>query len=162
MSTCEYCGKTIVFGGVRDNDAHFCNQECRKKAVAQILSREIPENVVDQQVTEIHQGLCPICNGSGPIDIHLSYRVYSVIFFTSWKTKQNICCRECAKKSQIGDAVYSFLLGWWGFPLGIIITPIQIVRNILAILKGPDQTWSSNQLRILVKASIASRLATAH
>lgn len=162
MSTCEYCGKTILFGGVRDNGAHFCNQQCRQKAVEQILSNEIPQKVVDQQATEIHKGLCPICNGSGPVDVHLSYRVYSVVFFTSWKTRQNICCRNCARKKQIGDLVFSFLLGWWGFPFGLIITPVQIVRNIFAILRGPDQTWSSNQLRVLVKASIATRLATAN
>ncbi len=112
MAKCAYCGTTIIFGGISDNDLRFCNQECHQKGYALILSRELPQDVVNQQVKEIHQGLCPKCQGKGPVDVHLSYQVYSLLLFTSWSSKPNICCRGCGIKRQIGGAIFSLLLGW--------------------------------------------------
>lgn len=30
MKTCAYCGRTIILGGVKDNDLIFCNKECHE------------------------------------------------------------------------------------------------------------------------------------
>ena len=158
MAKCAYCGTTILFGGVRDNDLRFCNQECQQKGHALVLSREIPQDIVYKQVNEIHQGLCPKCQGNGPVDVHTSYRIYSLLLFSSWRSIPNICCRSCGIKSQIGNGIFSFLFGWWGFPWGLLITPAQVVRNIAGILKGPDEISPSEKLENLVRITIAQQL----
>jgi hypothetical protein len=156
MAKCAYCGSLILFGGVREKDLRFCNAKCHQKGYALRISKEIPQDVVDKNVGEIHRGLCPKCQGSGPVDVHTSYRVYSLLLYTSWSSRPHICCRSCGMKSQIGDAVYSFLFGWWGFPWGFLVTPVQVVRNIVDAINAPDETRPSEKLRNIVRLSIAS------
>jgi len=162
MAKCAYCGTTILFGGVRDSNLRFCNEECHQNGHALVLSREIPQDLVYKQVKEIHQGLCPKCQGNGPIDVHTSYRIYSLLLFSSWRSIPNICCRSCGIKSQIGNCFFSVLFGWWGFPWGFIITPIQVVKNLAGILKGPDETRPSEKLENLMRAIIAQELIAKH
>ena len=158
MATCAYCGSSILFGGVRDSDLRFCNAKCHQNGYAIKISRKIPQDVVDKQVGEIHRGLCPKCQGNGPIDVHTSYRVYSFLFYTSWSSRPHVCCRSCGMKSQIGDAIFSFLFGWWGFPWGLLVTPVQVVRNIVNAMNSPDEMRPSEKLQNIVRQSIASNL----
>ena len=158
MAQCDYCGTTILFGGVRADNLRFCNQKCQQKGYALVISREIPQDVVDQQVKEIHHGLCPKCQGNGPIDVHTSYRIYSLLLFTSWSSIPNIYCRSCGIKSQVGNAIFSFLFGWWGFPWGIIITPVQVIRNVAEMFKKTDKMRPSDKLENLVRIGIATQL----
>jgi hypothetical protein len=58
------------------------------------------------------------------------------------------------------DAIFSFLFGWWGFPWGILVTPVQVVRNIVNLVKNPDEKKPSETLRNIVRQSIASNLLT--
>jgi hypothetical protein len=46
------------------------------------------------------------------------------------------------------------VLGWWGFPWGLILTPVQITRNIAGMCKGPDSSKPSDNLRKLVLVNI--------
>ena len=55
-------------------------------------------------------------------------------------------CRPCAVKIQAGNLVFSSLLGWWGFPHGPPITPVQVVRNLIAIVAPPDPSHPSPKL----------------
>ena len=156
MAKCAYCGSLIVFGGTRMNGMRFCNSKCQRNGYALVVSREIPKEVVESHAGEIHRGLCPKCQGSGPIDVHMSYRVYSLFVFSSWSTRQHICCRSCGVKKQIGDALFSFLFGWWGFPWGFIMTPVQVARNLVGAIKSPDETRPSEKLQNIVRLNIAS------
>ena len=161
MATCAYCRTTILFGGVRDKDLRFCNEECHQNGYPLVVAKEIPQAMVDQHAGEIHRGLCPKCNGRGPIDVHTSYRVYSLILYTSWSSRPNLCCRSCGVKTQLGDAFLSLLLGWWGFPWGFIMTPVQITRNIGGALTGPDEIRPSEKLQQLVRVILAKRFIEA-
>jgi hypothetical protein len=49
-------------------------------------------------------------------------------------------------------------LGWWGFPWGLIMTPVQIGKNIFGIVKSPDDSKPSEKLENLVRANIASQM----
>lgn len=160
MAQCAYCGTTIVFGGVRDGDLKFCNEKCHQNGYMLMLSREIPREIVDRQIMEVHQGLCPKCHGMGPVDVHTSYRIYSLVFMSSWSSIPTVCCRSCGRKSQIGYAVFSFLFGWWGFPWGVIMTPVQIARNIMGVFGGPDATRPSANLETIVRIAIAAEYRT--
>jgi hypothetical protein len=157
MAACGYCGTTILFGGVKDNDLRFCNNECHQKGQVLVVSRSVPKDIVDDQVRHIHRGHCPKCQGSGPIDVHTAHRIYSALVYTSWSSIPNVSCRSCGIKSQMGNTVFSLLLGWWGFPWGLIMTPVQIGRNIFGIIKGPDESKPSDKLENLVRVSIASQ-----
>ena len=158
MAKCDSCGTTILFGGVKDNDLRFCNEKCYHNGHALLLARQIPKNVVDEHAGNIHRGLCPKCKGRGPIDVHTSHRIYSLFVYSSWQSISHVCCRSCGKKKQIGDTIFCLILGWWGFPWGFIMTPVQIVKNIAGIMNGPNELKPSDKLENLVRINIASQM----
>lgn len=159
MTKCDYCGSTIVFGGKQNGQLRFCNDRCYQSGALIALSRQIPDNVVEQQVWKVHQGLCPHCSGPGPVDVHVSHRVWSALIVTSWKSQPRLSCRRCGVKSQLGDAAFSLVCGWWGFPWGLVFTPIQVGRNLAAVAKGPDPTKPSERLAKTVRLGLANQAA---
>src|SRR5215470_7741425 len=159
MSKCDYCGSTVIFGGRRDSNGRFCNQKCQARGALLAISRQLPETTVQQQVWKVHQGPCPKCNGAGPIDVHVSHKVWSAVVLTSWSSTPQISCRSCGMKSQMTASALSLVLGWWGFPWGLIFTPVQIGRNIYAIASPPESTKPSAQLEKIVRMSMASSVA---
>lgn len=36
MAKCGYCGTTILFGGKKDGDLRFCNDECHAKRISSL------------------------------------------------------------------------------------------------------------------------------
>jgi len=64
-------------------------------------------------------------------------------------------------KSQIGNAMFSFLFGWWGFPWGFIYTPVQVIRNITGMFRGSDEKRPSGELEKLVRIHIAAQVLAA-
>ncbi|MDH3346606.1 MAG: hypothetical protein OEM02_00700 [Desulfobulbaceae bacterium] len=158
MGTCDFCGTTILFGGVKDNDLRFCNDKCHQSGYPLVISRDIPDDIVNKNAEEVHKGACPKCQGPGPIDVHTSFKIYSLLLFTSYNSVPSICCRSCGIKSQVGNTVFSMLFGWWGFPYGILMTPVQIIKNVAGIIKGPDKTQPSEGLNNMVRLLIAEKM----
>jgi len=159
MAKCDYCGSTILFGGKQAGQQRFCNDRCLHSGALVTLSHQIPDSVVEQQVWSVHQGRCPRCNGPGPVDVHVSHRVWSALVLTSWRSQPRISCRSCGVRSQLGDGLFSLVCGWWGFPWGLLFTPIQITRNLVGIARGPDPASPSPQLTRNVRLSMAARSA---
>ena len=157
MAKCDYCGSTIIFGGKRDANGRFCNQKCQGRGGLLALSRQIPEAAVQQQVWKFHQGPCPKCSRSGPVDVYVTHKVWSALYLTSWSSTPQTSCRSCGMKSQLGGAFFSLVLGWWGFPWGLLVTPIQIGRNLLAIARPPEPSKPSAQLEKIVRMTMASQ-----
>jgi hypothetical protein len=89
----------------------------------------------------------------------MSYRVWSALVITNWNNTQQISCRGCAVKNQLGSILYCFLLGWWGFPWGFVMTPVQIFRNLGAAMSSTDPLRPSDKLQRLVRVNIANQLA---
>jgi hypothetical protein len=54
---------------------------------------------------------------------------------------------------------FSLALGWWGIPWGLLVTPVQIARNIGALMSRRDETGPTPQLEKLVKLSLAQSIA---
>jgi hypothetical protein len=156
MASCDYCGTTILFGGVSTRDQRYCNEDCHHAGYMLSIASQIPKDVLEKKVREMHQSACPHCDGPGPIDVHTSYVVYSFMVITSWKSRQKLCCRRCGVKSQIGGALISAVAGWWGFPWGIFLTPVQIIRNINGIFYPPKENYPSAELENIVKIQLAS------
>ena len=54
--------------------------------------------------------------------------------------------------------VTSGLFGWWGFPWGVIYTPIQLGKNLSGIFGGPDPEVPLEQLETLTRIELAVRV----
>jgi hypothetical protein len=106
-------------------------------------------------VSEVHMAACPVCFGRGPIDVHKTHKIWSLVLLTSWNSFFHVCCRSCGIKKQLGALVFSGLLGWWGFPWGLIMTPIQIARNLGAMMKKTDPYRPSEELQEAVRFDLA-------
>jgi hypothetical protein len=161
MTKCGYCGSTVVIGGVRSGDQRYCNTKCLQAAHLLSVAKLVPADVLEQQVEQVFRGNCPKCRSLGPIDVHRFYEVWSALVLTRWATSQQLSCRSCATKRQLGALVFSLFCGWWGFPWGLILTPVQITRNIIAMCAGPDTSRPSENLRKLIQVSLGKQIMAA-
>jgi hypothetical protein len=160
MTKCDYCSSTIIFGGKHDANGRFCNQKCQGRGALLAISRQIPESVVREQIWKIHQGPCPNCGGMGPVDVHVVHKVWSALLLTSWSSTPQVSCQSCGRKSQFTGIVFSLVLGWWGFPWGLLLTPIQIGRNLVGIGRSADASTPSPQLQKTVRMMLAAQAVT--
>lgn len=156
MQKCAYCGSTIIMGGVRSGPERFCNNKCAANGHVLRLAAAAPAQLVDRQLNELFHSNCPKCHGNGPLDVYKAHRVWSALVLTRWTTSSQVCCRSCASKSQLGAIAFCLLLGWWGFPWGLILTPTQIIRNIVGMF-GRDSSAPSEDLRRLVLVNLGAQ-----
>lgn len=158
MATCNTC-KQMIFGGKRWENQRFCSDRCLETAWRLRQAQALPSEAVATALQGIHQGPCPVCRSSGPNDVHTSYEVWSFFIISSWKRIPRISCRSCGLKRQLGGLFFSLLAGWWG-PVGFVLAPLQIVRNIVAMVRPPEPSKASPQLEehvrlILVEDALA-------
>lgn len=158
MANCSFCNSFILFGGKKDGNLRFCNDDCQQKGYLHAFAQTLPEDFIQQSVQELHQGQCPQCRGRGPVDVHTSHFVWSMLVLTSWKSKPKVCCRSCGIKGQLGNAFGSAIVGWWGLPHGLIMTPVQIVRNFIGILSPPPSHTPSPTLVNMVRLHLGAQL----
>lgn len=159
MKKCNACGRSILFGAVRQGDFVFCNKTCQARGLSAVAASSVPAELLQQFVDQVHQGACPQCGGQGPVDLHKYFTVWSMIVLTSWKEGRQVSCRRCAKKRQAGAFTSSLLLGWWGIPFGLVLTPVMLVRNVVAILSKRPDTGPSAELRSLIQLNLGQQLA---
>lgn len=143
MTSCYHCGRLILFGGVKEGNHRFCKPVCRQQSHVEQTLNQYPPEAVAQAVHEVHLGACPRCHGPGPIDAHAAHDVWSAIYLTRWTTRATLSCRKCGTKRQVKALLFSLGFGWWGVPWGLIITPIQLTRNLLGIFRNPVGTGPS-------------------
>ncbi|MGH7741655.1 MAG: hypothetical protein ACRENS_06490 [Candidatus Eiseniibacteriota bacterium] len=155
MKKCAYCKNTILFGGKREGDLQYCNARCAIRGVMVTRSLNLPHELVASALLALHSGLCPRCHGAGPVDVHSSFRAWSMLIVTTWSTRQHVCCTSCGQRARLLDILFCTLLGWWGFPWGLVITPIQIGRNLFSIAKTPDSSKPSAALESVVRMQLA-------
>jgi hypothetical protein len=158
MASCDYCGETILFGGVKDGGLRFCDWKCQSKGQLLSAAAGVPESAATNLARQIHRGPCPRCQGLGPVDVHTAYWVWSALAITRWGTRQQVSCRRCAVKTQAGKLALSAAIGWWGFPWGFFVTPVQVFRNVLAIASPPNPTEPSAKLIRIARARLASQM----
>jgi len=155
LAKCAACGSTILFGGKRNGESRYCDAQCHDHAGLLAIAGKFPAELVRERALAIHRGACPDCGGRGPVDVRTGYRVWSALLLTSWRSLPHICCRSCGIKSQALDTLYSLLLGWWAFPWGLVVTPIQLGRNFAAMLRRPDPLAPSERLESCVRITLA-------
>jgi hypothetical protein len=158
MASCAQCGSTILFGGKRQGALRFCSAKCEAQGALAVAANQLPAAAVERYLAQVHQGACPRCKGSGPVDVHTSHRVWSAVFMTSWSSRQVVACRPCGTKRKLVDALYSVTLGWWGLPWGVVMTPVQVGRNLFGAVRPPDSTRPSAALERVVRLQLASQV----
>jgi hypothetical protein len=157
MARCAYCNSLLLFGGAKVGPYTFCNAKCQQGAHYLAISQQIPESTIQQAIQHFDLSGCPKCKGPGPIEVHTSHLVWSALVLTSWSSRPRVCCRSCGIKSQLGYAALDMLIGWWGFPWGLIMTPVQVGRNIIGIFSVPPHP--SNQLKRIIGLNMAAQMA---
>lgn len=158
MAKCGYCGTTVVLGGKKAGGLTFCNDRCYSMGALMSVADQVPDDVLQRRIREVYMGPCPDCGGSGPVDVQTSHSVWSAFVLTSWKSTPRISCRSCGAKRKVGDTVFSLFAGWWGFPWGLVMTPVQIARNVAGLISQPDSSEPSAQLATMVKLDLARQL----
>lgn len=161
MAKCDSCGTTIVFGGVRDGNLRFCNEKCHREGQHLTIAGQFPDEAVLEYTFEIHEGACPQCGGDGPVDVHTSHTIWSLLYFTSWKSNPQVCCRSCGTRARIKGIALSGLFGWWGFPWGLLGTPVQILRNAAGLFASSKPGQPSAELMEFARTNLAQQFLAA-
>ncbi len=158
MARCAYCDTSILFGGKSQGDLRYCNQTCLANGVLAQAAAQFSAQDVRYHATLVHRGNCPQCSGQGPVDVHTSHRVWSALLMTQWSSRPIISCQRCGNKRKLADAAFSLVLGWWGFPWGLVMTPVQVVRNIAGAFRGPSPDLPSEALERQLRLRLAAQL----
>jgi hypothetical protein len=77
---------------------------------------------------------------------------------TSWSSRPGVSCQSCGTKQKLIDAMFSFVLGWWGVPWGILMTPIQVGRNLFGLFSRPDPLQPSAGLQRILRLTLAEQV----
>lgn len=156
MAKCGYCNATVLFGGVTVDQAWYCSQQCYEKAMLTTVACSLPPQEISRPVSEVQQGVCPVCQRPGPVDVSTAYTVWSVVYVTCWRPEPRLCCRACGRKHQAKALLFSLAAGWWGLPWGLMVTPLQILRNIVGMLRKYDPYQPSVTLERVVRFTLAA------
>jgi hypothetical protein len=157
MSSCDQCGKSILFGGRKLDGRRYCGAACARAHPLLEMADRVPSDILQRHVDEWRRSTCPKCKQNhGAIDVHEHHRVHSLVLMTQWSTRRNVCCRRCGRREQLLSTLYCATLGWWGFPWGLLVTPVQIARNVAALCKS-DSAQPSARFEQVVRRQIARR-----
>lgn len=157
MARCSTCKTPILFGGKPDGALRFCNTRCHGKYQTSHAQEPIQQHLLENYLRDVHSGPCPQCKGVGPNDVHSSHQIWSAIFASTWSTRPDICCNGCGVKNKFQSMGFSLLLGWWGFPWGLIVTPIILIRNVIGFFELTDPRQPSKQMEEFVRVSMATQ-----
>ncbi len=156
---CATCRKSILFGGKRAGSRRYCSKRCFNADHLGRLADTVPETRVDEVVAQLRRSHCRSCRKESELEIFKSYVVFSVVVLTSWKEKSELSCRSCARGRQLKDMMSSMALGWWGIPFGLIVTPIILVMNGVALIHNPLNKSPSKALRAYARLVAAHELS---
>lgn len=157
MSECNSCGKFILFGGRTMDGYRYCGADCAQSHGLLRAAERVPHHTLQQFVEQWRHGPCPRCKRqTGPVDVHARHHVHSFILMTQWSTRRSVCCRRCGRRDQIMGTLYCATLGWWGFPWGLLVTPVQIARNVAAMCRR-EPARPTTEFERIVRLQLAER-----
>ena len=152
---CATCGAVILFGGEKLNGRRYCNARCLEAGRVTQAAERVPDAWAAEAVEALHAGPCPNCNGPGPVDVHVAHSAWSALVMTSWSSKPQVCCQRCGRNAKLKAIAFTGVFGWWGFPWGLIATPVQIGRNVFELMTGPDPSAPSAKLEEVARLGVA-------
>jgi hypothetical protein len=134
VAACDCCGKHYTFGALRTGARAVCSGTCQERGQVLTALDILPPAEIGSFVADAHRGDCPTCGRPGPVDIRRAHWVWSAFFLTRWGSEAKIECVRCGRIRQAKALALSLLVGWWGVPFGLFVTPTQIVRNLMALI----------------------------
>ncbi|WP_442510063.1 DUF4190 domain-containing protein [Novipirellula sp. SH528] len=157
MPFCGACNSFIIGGGKSEDGKRYCNDKCLEHGRTINYVGDIPDEIVAQRAWQMRDATCPRCGGPGPVDYVGSRQVISVIILTRTSDTTVFGCKRCGNRTTIQSTAISMLTGWWGFPWGLIMTPIVVVSNIVSLLQ-PSPLGPSATLLEAAKLDMAAQL----
>ncbi len=92
--------------------------------------RELSNEEIEQYIQTIQSLPCPKCTLQFErLNASLIHKIRSFIFMTNYESKIYIACDTCISKEKNKQLLLNSLLGWWGFPWGLIKTPVFITKH---------------------------------
>ena len=143
MAKCAYCGKFLLFG-TKVGELRFCGRECKEKGLLIPLAETSGARRRAEHAAATHQQNCPVCLGPGPVDIFTTHTAMSFLVLTQWKSKPQLSCALCGCAAIWKGIASTAVLGWWGFPFGLIITPAQLFKWAKELSNSPDPSQPSD------------------
>ena len=104
------------------------NPDLEKGIEAQIEG--LTEDEMEELANLIRHSSCPMCEKTDrPLQSEVVTEIVSVIVFTNRKQNLVIACPDCLRV--ISNAFFrkNLILGWWGFPMGIIRTGQAVIQR---------------------------------
>lgn len=128
---CDFCGNSAMSKPVIDSGQRFCRPRCLHAARISEAAVDLAEADITAVAQAIQDGLCPSCRQTGSlVEVRHYHRVMSFGVFTRYTKSSKLCCLECGRTENLKSFALTFLLGWWGMPFGILLTPTYLVANI--------------------------------
>jgi endogenous inhibitor of DNA gyrase (YacG/DUF329 family) len=158
MARCAACNTSILWGGIEDAGLKFCAQKCHQQGFLAIVAGELPAEEVARHADELRGGPCPRCGRQEPVDLQTAHYIWSAIYVTSWSSKPELSCRSCGNWRRVRAALTCGLFGWWGFPMGLLGTPVQIGRNFFGLFRSSQPGEPTPELLNLVRFNLASSI----
>lgn len=161
MPKCPNCGKHLFLAGAEGPDgAKYCDENCQTKYALQPYVARLSDGDVRREILKIQSQGCPECGEPDPVEVWNSHSIWSAVLLTRWVNKQHFCCQRCARKHQWTGLLFSAVPGWWGFPWGIIMTPVQIARGVGALSTKIIRGQPSPVLVRRAELQLAAKLQT--
>ena len=159
MASCAHCSNWIIFDGKHFGRNVYCSDTCLKAGQLVQAGSRVNNDLVRQQADAIFGGECPKCSRRrGPVDIRKIHMVWSLLIITRWGTNVQLSCQSCAMMPQVGALAFCAVAGWWGFPWGLVMTPVQMVRNVGELLTRPKREPSADLMNV-VRLQLAAQAA---
>lgn len=160
MASCAACSSVILFGGKRVGDDRYCNDKCVEAGQVIQTCENIPHDVVLAEARKMKSDACPACGNKGrPVEVFTSHRAVSYILMTTWSSHPQVSCRSCHFVEVAKNSILTLLVGWWGFPWGLLATPIQLLRNGIALFQTGDSPEPSEALLAQARITMGQKLA---
>jgi hypothetical protein len=158
MGRCAACNSTILMGGESLYRWQFCDDACRESFKIALADELVEPALIKQQVDEVFNGPCPICQKPGPLDCYSATKITGMLVMFSMNSERRICCAHCGRMGRLSAFVHCLFLGWWS-PKAAICNIFVLPTNLIAIpfVRTPRQP--SADLIGMVKASMGERMA---
>ncbi len=121
------------------------NPDLLSGAIAQNKSYTLAE--IERYSDLLRDLPCPICGTTHfRLNGTLSHTVKSFLLLTTYASKPLIACPDCLDKKNSSAILSTAVLGWWGFPWGLLKTPVYIYKNYKAKKENRQETANQTLL----------------
>jgi hypothetical protein len=92
--------------------------------------QEIDNEKLSEYIGLLRELPCPVCKSSSEkLNATMTASVISFLILTNYEKELKIACPNCLDSANTKAIIKSALLGWWGFPWGIIRTTQALLFN---------------------------------